>query len=441
MLERQVSIRLLTPMFSSGSDVSKAEFRITELKALMRATFREFFEYRTVADLKEAEGFLFGNTERKSPVMILNGESKINSINGDFRNMVLHEEYEKYKKKALVENVEIKIRFRSKYEEILNLWMQILQLAAWTGGLGKRSRKGMGVFQICKILDTDKNKEIELFKFEKLIEKLNKEIKFKIEKKELCYRVRKKEKGLEKNQPQNVSQYLFNCEKVDKGKWNYVKKITIIKIEDDNNSDAMTNVLANVSFLTRKRLFSNDINLEKIKNSSNKNKINYKIRVIRNSAKAKENLLNNFEITVLGHPITKVRVGKKNIGYVYVDESTKKIIKKDIIIKVNPEKFNIPEKINLLKDKEILEEYYNEEYYNEEYYNKDILGNCGELLPRFASPVCITVYEFKSEKYLLIKELNYDYIYNENFKEQSGDKKYIQWYIDEIKDIALGRVK
>lgn len=57
MLERQVSIRLLTPMFSSGSDVSKAEFRITELKALMRSTFREFFEYETVEELKEAEGF------------------------------------------------------------------------------------------------------------------------------------------------------------------------------------------------------------------------------------------------------------------------------------------------------------------------------------------------------------------------------------------------
>lgn len=320
MLERQVSIRLLTPMFSSGSDVSKAEFRITELKALMRATFREFFEYRTVADLKEAEGFLFGNTERKSPVMIFNGESKINSINGDFRNMVLHKEYEKYKKKALVENVEIKIRFRSKDEEILNLWMQILQLAAWTGGLGKRSRKGMGVFQICKILDTDKNEEIELFKFEKLMEELNKKIKFKIEKKEV----------------DKVNEYIFNYDKSDIINVNYIRKLIIVRTQFDSNFNSKTNLLYKISDLTHQRLSGEEF-----------------------------------------------------------------------------------------KDKEL--------------YNKDILGNCRGRLSRFASPVCITLYEFKSEKYLIIKELNYDYIYNENFKEQSGDKKYIQWYIDEIKDIALGR--
>lgn len=320
MLERQVSIRLLTPMFSSGSDVSKAEFRITELKALMRATFREFFEYRTVADLKEAEGFLFGNTERKSPVMILNGKSKINSINGDFRNMVLHKEYEKYKKKALVENVEIKIRFRSKDEEILNLWMQILQLAAWTGGLGKRSRKGMGVFQICKILDTDKNEEIELFKFEKLMEELNKKIKFKIEKKEV----------------DKVNEYIFNYDKSDIINVNYIRKLIIVRTQFDSNFNSKTNLLYKISDLTHQRLSGEEF-----------------------------------------------------------------------------------------KDKEL--------------YNKHILGNCRGSLSRFASPVCITLYEFKSEKYLIIKELNYDYIYNEKFKEQSGDKKYIQWYIDEIKDIALGR--
>lgn len=422
MFERQVSIKILTPMFSSGAEGREAEFRITELKALMRSTFRGFFEYRTVDELKEAEGFLFGNTERKSPVMILSMVNE-NPIKTGSRDMVIHKNL---KNKALVEGEEIKLRFRAKNEEILNLWMKILQLAAWTGGLGKRSRKGMGAFQICKIEDAEKNIKFELFKFKKLMEELNREIKFESEKKKLCYRARKIENILEKNQLQTVRQYLFNCEKIDKGRWNYIKKIEIIEIE--NNLDAMTNVLANISSLTQKRLFSNDINFKKIKDSSNKYEINYKIRVIKNSAKVEESLLNNFEITILGQHITEVRVGKKYIGYVYVAESTKKIKKEDIIIKVNPEKFNIPEEFDLLEDKEILKEY----------YNKDILGNCGELLPRFASPVCITVYQFDSKKYLIIKELNYDYIYNEKFKEQSGDKKYIQWYIDEIKKIGLG---
>lgn len=330
MFERQVSIKILTPMFSSGANGREAEFRITELKALMRSTFREFFEYRTVDELKEAEGFLFGNTERKSSVMILNGESKINFINGDFRNMVLHKDYEKYKEKALVENVEIKIRFRSKNEEMLNLWMKILQLAAWTGGLGKRSRKGMGVFQICKIEDAEKKIEFELFKFEKLMEELSKEIKFKIDQKELCYRVR-----TVKNEVDEVNEYIFSSDKSAIINVNYIKKLTIIKAEFDSNFNNKTNVLYKISELTHQRLIT-------------------------------------------------------------------------------------------------------EEFKGKELYNKDILGNCGELLPRFASPVCITVYQFDSKKYLIIKELNYDYIYNEKFKEQSGDKKYIQWYIDEIKKIGLG---
>lgn len=329
MFERQVSIKILTPMFSSGAEGREAEFRITALKALMRSTFREFFEYRTVDELKEAEGFLFGNTERKSPVMIL---SMVNEspIKKESRDMVIHK---KLPNEALIEGEEIKARFIAKNEEILNLWMKILQLAAWTGGLGKRSRKGMGVFQICKIEDVEKKIEFELFKFEKLMKELNKEIKFKIDQKELCYRARTVKN--EVDEVYEVNEYIFSSDKSALINVNYIKKLTIIKAEFDSNFNNKTNVLYKISELTHQRLIT-------------------------------------------------------------------------------------------------------EEFKGKELYNKDILGNCGELLPRFASPVCITVYQFDSKKYLIIKELNYDYIYNEKFKEQSGDKKYIQWYIDEIKKIGLG---
>lgn len=326
MFERQVSIKILTPMFSSGAKGTEAEFRITELKALMRSTFREFFEYRTVDELKEAEGFLFGNTKLKSPVMILDMVNE-SPIKKESRDMVIHK---KLPNEALIEGDEIKIRFRSKNEEILNLWMKILQLAAWTGGLGKRSRKGMGVFQICKIEDAEKKIEFELFKFEKLMKELNKEIKFKIDQKELCYRVR-----TVKNEVDEVNEYIFSSDKSAIINVNYIKKLTIIKAEFDSNFNNKTNVLYKISELTHQRLIT-------------------------------------------------------------------------------------------------------EEFKGKELYNKDILGNCRGKLSRFASPVCITVYQFDSKKYLIIKELNYDYIYNEKFKEQSGDKKYIQWYIDEIKKIGLG---
>lgn len=329
MFERQVSIKILTPMFSSGAEGREAEFRITALKALMRSTFREFFEYRTVDELKEAEGFLFGNTERKSPVMIL---SMVNEspIKKESRDMVIHK---KLSNEALIEGEEIKARFIAKNEEILNLWMKILQLAAWTGGLGKRSRKGMGVFQICKIEDVEKKIEFELFKFEKLMKELNKEIKFKIDQKELCYRARTVKN--EVDEVDEVNEYIFSSDKSALINVNYIKKLTIIKAEFDSNFNNKTNVLYKISELTHQRLIT-------------------------------------------------------------------------------------------------------EEFKGKELYNKDILGNCRGTLPRFASPVCITVYQFDSKKYLIIKELNYDYIYNEKFKEQSGDKKYIQWYIDEIKKIGLG---
>ena len=54
-------------------------------------------------------------------------------------------------KKQFQVELEINIIFQGRNENILKIYLDILKLASITGGLGKRSRKGMGAFKIKEI--------------------------------------------------------------------------------------------------------------------------------------------------------------------------------------------------------------------------------------------------------------------------------------------------
>jgi CRISPR-associated protein Cmr1 len=66
-----VELETITHMFSYGSDKYKPEFRVTELKSLMRNTFREFYDFKNLKEMKEKEAELFGDLNKASPVKII----------------------------------------------------------------------------------------------------------------------------------------------------------------------------------------------------------------------------------------------------------------------------------------------------------------------------------------------------------------------------------
>lgn len=327
MYKTIVTIETITPMFSSGENKSEAEFRITELKALLRSTFREFFEYSSLDDLKKKEEILFGSTEIKAPVSLRYGDKEV-VISKNKENMLPHKTHTIF---AIPKNKKIRIIFMSRKKELLDLYILILKLASVVGALGKRSRKCMGAFKVLEIKD-NKNNNLRIFdSLENMFNEINEDINSISKENKLYYKIKNFEK---KPEMDKSVKFIFADNKTDKINVNYAKKITIVKTKFDNNFENKTNIFYNISNLTHMRLEEKNVDVE----------------------------------------------GE---------------------------------------------------------YNKEILGNCSKKISRFASPVYITVYEFDSEQYLIIKELNYDYIYGNKLKKQSGDEEYIQWYIDEIKKIAL----
>jgi CRISPR-associated protein Cmr1 len=340
MFKKEVSLEVVTPMFSTRANKKAkfkiAEFRITELKALLRSTFREFFEYSSIDDLKESEAILFGSTEIKSPVSIMFQEKiEIKCVN----EVLIYRNNTDFKQNALKSGNEINLIFQSRNKEILELYMFILQLASITGGLGKRSRKAMGSFKI-----TGVEKDINL---EDLVQSNNNNpISFYINSKNL--------KGVEKK-------YVFKLRK-------------FIKIKDIEDKD---------DYIRYKIEYKNGMpNIHYVKHL-------HKIG-IKNSNDSRENILS--KISYLTH---ERLINYKN----FISSNTPKIAK------------------NL---------------------NKEILGNIPNgNLSRFASPVYITIHQQKENTYVIIKELNFDYIYDgKKLTRKDLDSQYISGFINRIKEIC-----
>jgi len=322
MYKRYVKLQVKTWMFSYGKNKKNTEFRITELKALLRSAFREFFEHDKLDEKLE---FLFGSTKKKSPVSI-RLEKNSNYLKKEDHPLI---EHKKGDKSAIKPKTEIEIIFLSYREDILDLYMDILTLASVAGGLGKRTRKGLGAFKISSIKKDLKNSDgINLDKSIDDILNIDKRIE------NYTFKVRKSDV---KNKGNGSLEYKFSL--ADMKDIHYVKSLYVVKIvKDISNKDNLANILKQISELTHERI-------------------------------------------------------------------------------ANPE--------NLIKSSEA---------FNSFNLNKDILGNFrGKGLSRFASPVCVSFYD----NYMIIKELNYNYIYTKGkLHEKDLDKKYVEGYIEKLKNIA-----
>ncbi|ABS42399.1 type III-B CRISPR module RAMP protein Cmr1 [Clostridium botulinum] len=365
----KVTLGVVTDMFSEGVNSNKeAEFRITELKALLRSTFREFFYYTSLDDLKEKEELLFGSTNRKSPVIIKFGRN--NKIRfKDKKKLVLHKNMFK---EAIPSGTTINIIFQSRYEKYLKTYVYTLKLASIMGALGKRSRKGMGAFKIIKIDDN------EIIDINKSVEDL------------LC--------GYEEQFKINEKIYLIKTRKLLKEK-QYKDNCTKYKIECDANMPKNVNYVKNIY-----KIYLGNLTEEK-----SRNKIDCTLRNF--------SWLNHYRLSDLNKIFSNETIKK-------IEKETGKRIDNEISLE------------NLF-NKEILGNY------NYKYKEKEVTKK--NILTRFACPVYVTIYQKSRgeliENYLIIKELNYDYVYKKILDKKVSNKKVTEQKKEEIRTDIKSELK
>jgi CRISPR-associated protein Cmr1 len=337
----EIELEILTPMFCYGN-TKTAEFRVTELKSLMRSTFRELYYFENLNDMKEKESKLFGDIQHKSPIAF---KIKYTKAFGQEKECMLpHRTDEKDRRVAIQSCFTSEKTKYIKFFMIaknLNIYISLLLQASVIGSLGKRSRKGFGSFKVnsIKMEDEQNQKEYDKLIHSSPIDLLQKGISLE------SYKIRNVENKCDSQLNYAISKGNLN--------YPYVKNIRILKISQNMQ---YLNLIKNISELTHFRVF-----------------------------KKSEN------------------------------DFTKGIDKANEI-------------------------------------DRTVLGNFkGQIIKRmrFAAPVHVSFWENNDCKYMIIKELNYDYIFDkleESYKEIKkkykrnikANREYIDKYINELMEIGGG---
>lgn len=156
MKTSEIGCEVLTPMFSAGYDKRKAEYRVTEVKALMRYTFRIANHAEKINELFKQERQWFGGASEEgkkritaSPLRLTldpterlwfgNGREKL-LLHGNKKNMASQPCF--MKDTSITFNVRTSQNLLEQKPPIS--YENLLQLSFLLGGLGKRSRKGRG---------------------------------------------------------------------------------------------------------------------------------------------------------------------------------------------------------------------------------------------------------------------------------------------------------
>lgn len=346
MKKVEIEIALLTPMFSSSADTGEAEFRLTELKSLLRTTFRELYIFKDLKDMKTQEKMLFGSMEEKSPIAF-RLKKKIECDQNKKKFLLPHKNQGKQPCLQQGDKIELYIFENTSSDAFcahLAFYVHLLIQASIIGGLGKRSRKGFGSFKVTniKFIQEELNEQSENIvginsKFNELLK--CDPIKF-LKEENVGNSFSYKERIIDEN-------YSIKFTSLETAfDFPYAKKITVLEIKDNN----IDNILKSLSQLTHDRL--NNIESKEIEPFMSKT------------------IMNNIHLSILGN------------------------------------------------------------------FNGD------KSIDRYASPICTSIYELNCVMYLIIKELNYNYILSE-FKNHKNDNKadieqYINKYIYEISIIAGG---
>ncbi len=175
MEEKRIYCKLITPLFSFGADKNSAELRSAELKGAMRYTYRMICPSDT-RQLAKDEAELFGGatgakygTGHISPVrVVMQGDD----LRKGEKNLLLHRGGRQYLSCFLGGDIVITAHLsRPIVEKLpealrpldLNWYSDLIKLSLMICGMGRRSRKGRGCFQINDLTFANKQHMLEWF--------------------------------------------------------------------------------------------------------------------------------------------------------------------------------------------------------------------------------------------------------------------------------------
>jgi len=163
MKEVNVTLRFVTPAFIGSAENKRvSEFRISSLKGLLRFWWRVYQDFSDEIKLYEAENQIFGDTEHKASFSVSLDQSLQSLIftkpgypfnmNQDGIKYLFFSMYRQTGRTAwLPVNTTVDLQFRFFDEQNIKEVITALWWLENFGGIGARSRRGAGSFQITKI--------------------------------------------------------------------------------------------------------------------------------------------------------------------------------------------------------------------------------------------------------------------------------------------------
>lgn len=134
----------ITPMFLSGADGSTPELRAPSIKGALRFWWRAMNGHLGLEELKEREGQIFGDTKRRSKVII---QSPIITKIHDVHKISVTPHKNGGEKQPIMYDFNLNLRFDENTISKNDL-IFLFKVTFLLGGLGKRSRRGFGAVNI-----------------------------------------------------------------------------------------------------------------------------------------------------------------------------------------------------------------------------------------------------------------------------------------------------
>jgi CRISPR-associated protein Cmr1 len=235
----------ITPMFLAGADGSTPELRAPSIKGALRFWWRALNGHLSLGELKEREGEIFGNTERRSMVIII-CKNNIPSVK-EYR-MVAHKGNSSNSSEIrqelkitlkLVRNINSENGYTFNFDKLKALF----EVFCFLGGLGRRARRANGQL---KIITYKANNSLEPFSSlsfgQTLVDKLN-----------LL--------SLDSNQPFSLD----NSKNMIKANFSntqqlipHIYSIEKIVLEDDKNCEDLRFTISNATHISKSKEYKQD---------------------------------------------------------------------------------------------------------------------------------------------------------------------------------------
>jgi CRISPR-associated protein Cmr1 len=156
MHKKNLHCIITTPILCHGENESYSELRAPSLKGCLRYWWRAIHADLSLEDLRKKEGEIFGGTEKKASFSL-----QIVNIKNErtIKQTILPHDIKKsnFSKDALTEPTEFSVIISSYEEAKIKMITNLLVLLSVLGGIGGRSRRGLGCFKIKSVENIPQN--------------------------------------------------------------------------------------------------------------------------------------------------------------------------------------------------------------------------------------------------------------------------------------------